>query len=182
MVKKVTDSQQSLAFTEIFADAKPLTHNQFVQDPKERRALNKKLSVKALHEQKRSSASFEFSDGFEAFFDPDKTLKYARPGAQATQEIKRLRRGEFVPELSLDLHGLNSTQTKLELAAVIDEAMRRCYECILIIHGVSGGVLRQKVPNYLVQHPKVLGFHQATLEWGGRGAILVLIDCEQLQP
>lgn len=182
MVKKASTTPQSVPFTELFADAKPLTYNQFVQDPKERRSLNKSPAKKAQRERKQQNASFEFSDGFEAYFDPMKKLKYVRPGTNADQSIKRLKRGQIVPELILDLHGLNSEQTKLELAAAIDEAMRKCYECIQVIHGVSGGVLKQKVPNYLVQHPKVSGFHQATLEWGGKGALLVLIDCEQLQP
>lgn len=179
MPKKTNADDKSTVFSELFGDAKPIHHNQFIQDPKERRALNKRPEIKTVKAQKQRSASFEFSDGFEAFFDPSKALKYARAQSNAAQEIKRLRRGEIIPDLSLDLHGLNREQTKLELASAIDEAVRRCFECIQVIHGVSGGVLKNIVPNYLVQHPKVLGFHQATLEWGGQGALLVLIDCEK---
>lgn len=166
----------------MFEDAKPIKHNTFVQDPKEKRLLKKKPSIINSQNKRRESASFEFSDGFEAYFDEHKALKFARENTLAVQGVKRLRRGEIVPELLLDLHGLNTAQTKLELSAAIDEAVRKHYECIQIIHGVSGGILKQKVPNYLVQHPKVLGFHQAPLEWGGRGALLVLIDCEPLRP
>jgi DNA-nicking Smr family endonuclease len=182
MVKKITDCSDKPCFTELFADAKPLSHNQFLQDPKEKRALKKAPFISSNKAIRRAAASFEFSDGFEAHFDPSKTLKYVRPQTDANQGVKRIRRGEILPELLLDLHGLNSEQTKLELGAAIEEAMRKHYECIQIIHGVSGGVLKQKVPNYLVQHPKVLGFHQAPLEWGGKGALLVLIDCLQVQP
>ncbi|WP_395342213.1 endonuclease SmrB [Ningiella sp. W23] len=166
----------TLDFSSLFADAKPVVHNQFVQDARERRALLKTPIKRVAKEIKQRSASFEFSDGFEAAFDTSKALKYARPELSAEQGVKRLRRGEIIPELILDLHGLNTQETKLELAAAINEALRKHYECINIIHGVSGGVLRQKVPNYLVQHPKVLGFHQAPLEWGGKGALLVLIE------
>ncbi|MFC4699822.1 endonuclease SmrB [Glaciecola siphonariae] len=176
MDKKVSKLAQDLNFSEMFADAKPVQHTQYVQDPKEKRALNKRPAVKTSKEGKRRAASFEFSDGFEAYFDPSKALKFARKTSEAEQGIKRIRRGEIVPELELDLHGLTTQQAKLELAAAIDEAVRRHYECIQVIHGVSGGVLKQKVPNYLVQHPKVLGFHQAPLEWGGKGAVLVLIE------
>ena len=182
MVKKIHNNRADEDFSALFADAKPLKHNKFVQDPKEKRKLKKKLATSQSKVHRRVAASFEFSDGFEAHFDPSKALKYARPNIEAEQAVKRIRRGEVVPELLLDLHGLNSEQTKLELSAAIDEASRKHYECIQIIHGVSGGVLKQKVPNYLVQHPKVLGFHQAPLEWGGKGALLVLIELSPALP
>jgi DNA-nicking Smr family endonuclease len=177
MVKKTDESDEIASFSALFSDAKPVEHSQYIQDPREKRAMKRKPVAIALKEQKQRTASFEFSDGFEAHFDANKALKYVRKNTEhAAQGVKRLRRGEIVPELILDLHGLNSAQSKLELSAAIDEAMRKHYECINIIHGVSGGVLKQKVPNYLVQHPSVLGFHQAPLEWGGNGALLVLID------
>jgi len=177
MVKKTDQSDELVSFSALFSDAKPVEHTQYVQDPKEKRALKRKPVEVAAKAEKQRAASFEFSDGFEAHFDPHKALKYVRENVEhAAQGVKRLRRGEIIPELILDLHGLNSAQSKLELAAAIDEAVHKHYECINIIHGVSGGVLKQKVPNYLVQHPRILGFHQAPLEWGGNGALLVLID------
>nr|WP_136250073.1 endonuclease SmrB [Ningiella ruwaisensis] len=166
-------------FKKLFADAKPVKHDTFVQSAKEKRALKRKPAAIYTHREKQRAASFEFSDGFEAHFDANKALKFVRENNQtASQGVKRLRRGEIVPELVLDLHGLNRAQAKPELAAAIDEALNKHYECINIIHGVSGGVLKQQVPNYLVQHPRVLGFHQAPLEWGGNGALLVLIDTQ----
>ncbi|MBT1450908.1 endonuclease SmrB [Glaciecola sp. XM2] len=177
MTKKVDENDESQSFSALFSDAKPIQHQQYIQDPKEKRALNRRPMAQQKKAVKQRAASFEFSDGFEAYFDPHKALKYVKENTeQAAQGVKRLRRGEIVPELILDLHGLNSAQSKLELAAAIDEATHKHYECINVIHGVSGGVLKQKVPNYLVQHPRVLGFHQAPLEWGGNGALLVLID------
>lgn len=176
MVKKVNEQAEDDLFKAMFADAKPVKHDHFIQDPKEKRQLKKKTSQGQNKLQRRIAASFEFSDGFEAYFEPNKPLKYAQDNPFAIQGVKRIRRGEMVPDLLLDLHGLNSEQTKLELSAIIDEATRKHYECIQVIHGVSGGVLKHKVPNYLVQHPKVLGFHQAPLEWGGKGALLVLIE------
>lgn len=177
MVKKTDENDDIASFSALFSDAKPVEYSQYVQDPKEKRALKRKPIAIAVKAEKQRAASFQFSDGFEAHFDPHKALKYVRANVErAAQGVKRLRRGEIVPELILDLHGLNSEQSKLELSAAVDEATRKHYECINIIHGVSGGILKQKVPNYLVQHPSVLGFHQAPLEWGGNGALLVLID------
>ena len=44
------------------------------------------------------------------------------------------------------------------------------------MHGIGEHILRHKVPQYLVQHPDILAMHQAPLEYGGKGAVLILID------
>ena len=36
--------------------------------------------------------------------------------------------------------------------------------------------LKQKAPLWLAQHPDVMAFHQAPLEFGGDGALLVLLS------
>jgi DNA-nicking Smr family endonuclease len=90
------------------------------------------------------------------------------------------RKGEIQPELILDLHGFNSQNAKHEIAALLFEARKKHYQCVCIVHGVGSGILKQRVPSWLVQHPHVLGFHQAPLEWGGNGALLVLIEQESI--
>jgi DNA-nicking Smr family endonuclease len=44
------------------------------------------------------------------------------------------------------------------------------------VHGIGSHILKNKVPHWLVQHPDVMAFHQAPLEWGGNGALLALIE------
>lgn len=124
---------------------------------------------------KQAAASFEFSDGFEAHFDETQPLKYVKPGAD-TFEIKRLRRGEYPPELILDLHGYKRVDAKHEVAALITAAQKHQHHCVCIVHGIGSKVLKRTIPNWLVQHPSILGFHEAPLEWGGKGALLILVD------
>ncbi|MCP4948084.1 MAG: endonuclease SmrB, partial [Aestuariibacter sp.] len=45
-------------------------------------------------------------------------------------------------------------------------------------HGHGTGVLKQALPHYLIQHPQVRAFHQAPLEYGGQGALLVLLTVD----
>ena len=130
----------------------------------------------AEHKQlKQVSASFIFSDGFEAYFNPDEKMKYVKPGADS-HEVKRLRRGDYSPELLLDLHGLKQEEAKHEIAALLHEAHKQHIHCVSIMHGIGKHILKKNVPNWLVQHPFVLGFHQAPAEWGGKSALLVLLD------
>jgi len=129
---------------------------------------------------KQAAASFQFSDGFEAHFDSAQPLKYIKSNADSHQ-IKRLRRGDYPPELILDLHGCNKEDAKLEIAALIAAAIKQQFHCVCIVHGIGNNVLKRTVPNWLVQHPAVLGFHQAPLQWGAKGALLVLIDLPREQ-
>ncbi|MFC3120314.1 endonuclease SmrB [Agaribacter flavus] len=174
-MKKVPQNDDFESFASLFKDTKRIKSDKYLAP---RASMTQK--AESLHKRKQAmqtkqrNASFEFSDGFEAHFDGNQSMLFCRDERHRAQ-IKALRRGEYVPELILDLHGVNREDAKLELAAVIQEAYDKHHECINIIHGVSGGVLKQHVPNWLVQHPKVIGFHQAPLEWGGKGALLVLV-------
>ena len=163
-------------FKQTFNDVRPMKQDKIPPPPpasKQKPSFSvKKQSLAA--EIRQAAASFHFSDGFEAHFNSG-PRKYVKPGKTA-YEVKRLRRGEYPPELILDLHGLKKDQAKLEIAALIQAAQKYHHHCVCIVHGVGTGVLKTNVPNWLVQHPAVEGFHQAPLEWGGKGALLVLIE------
>lgn len=128
----------------------------------------------AQRQARQAAASFAFSDGFEAWFDPNQPIKYTKPGSDS-YEVKRLRRGDYPPDLILDLHGLKRDDAKLEIAALLHTAVKQHCYCVCIVHGLGEHILKKSVPNWLVQHPDVLAFHQAPLEWGGNGALLVLL-------
>ena len=65
---------------------------------------------------------------------------------------------------------------KLEIAALLHAAHKKHANCVSIMHGIGKHILKKSVPNWLIQHPNVLGFHQAPKEWGGKSALLVLLD------
>ena len=130
--------------------------------------------------QKQSAASFEFSDVFQAKLPDEGPMRYCRED-KPTYLLKQLRRGDFSPELILDLHGLTKQSTKHEVAAMIHTARKQRLDCVAIVHGLGGGVLKQALPHYLVQHPHVLAFHQAPLEYGGQGALVVLLELDESQ-
>lgn len=129
----------------------------------------------AAAQMKQAAASFHFSDGFEAHFDGPGPTKYVKPGTDS-HEVKRLRRGDYPPDLILDLHGFKKEEAKLEIVALIEAAKKQHVHCVCIVHGLGSHVLKKSIPSWLVQHPSVDGFHQAPLEWGGQGALLVLIE------
>lgn len=168
-------------FKGAFADVSPIKQDKI---PPRRSAGKQKSSLAEKNRQeaaqtRQAAASFRFSDGFMAHFDGQGPLKYVKPGTD-THEVKRLRRGDYPPDLILDLHGYKKDDAKLEIAALIQTAQKEHVHCVCIVHGIGGHVLKQSVPSWLVQHPAVQCFHQAPLEWGGQGALLVLIEQSEI--
>jgi len=172
-LKDCLTPQEKKLFKDAIGKVKPI-----VQDKIQR--SKKSTITKAIIKEKqmsKQSAQFYFSDDFEPDLNQQGPLKYIREDVE-TFEAKKLRRGDYAPDLILDLHGLDQNQAKLELAALLFACQKQHAHCICIIHGLGSRILKNKVPHWLVQHPDVMAFHQAPLEWGGNGAILALIEIE----
>ncbi|SLM62301.1 MULTISPECIES: endonuclease SmrB [Dickeya] len=124
--------------------------------------------------QEQVDASFYFSDEFQPQLESDGPMRYMRPGANH-YELKKLRRGDYSPELFLDLHGLTQLEAKQELGALLAACQREHVYCACVMHGHGKHILKQQTPLWLAQHPDVLAFHQAPKEFGGDAALLVLV-------
>lgn len=175
--KTQTDIDEPDLFLNEFKDIAPIKQDKIPPQrfPSKQNSGVKQKNNKESAEIKQAAATFEFSDGFEGYFDIEQPLKYVKPEADS-HEVKRLRRGDYPPDLILDLHGLKKEQAKLEIAALIHAAQKQHAYCVSIMHGKGTYALKKSIPNWLIQHPAVMGFHQAPKEWGGQAALLVLID------
>ncbi len=120
-------------------------------------------------------AGFYFSDEFIPNLPTQGPLSFVQQGHSSFLS-KQLRRGDFYPDLILDLHGYTKENAKLELAELIEECQKKHIHCACIVTGLGEFILKQKVPHWLVQHPAIIAFHEAPREWGGKGALLVLIE------
>ena len=127
------------------------------------------------------SLSDEFS--VESLMDTDAALSYGRNGI-GVDTLKKLRRGHWVIQSQLDLHGLRTDEARLALADYLRSVCRRGLRCVRIIHGKGLGsinkepVLKNKVRNWLVQKDEVLAFCQAKASDGGSGALVVLLKAQ----
>ncbi len=97
------------------------------------------------------------------------------------QLLRKLRRGHWVVQDDLDLHGLTRAEARAAVAAFLRESLRRARRCVRIVHGKGLGsknrepVLKAKVRVWLAQREEVLAFCQAPATQGGSGAVLVLL-------
>jgi DNA-nicking Smr family endonuclease len=95
--------------------------------------------------------------------------------------LRKLRRGHWVVQDALDLHGLNREEARLSLAQFLGACLKRGLRCVRIVHGKglrSPGkepVLKGKVQLWLARREEVLAFCEAPANQGGSGAMLVLL-------
>lgn len=107
-------------------------------------------------------------------------LSYLRTGL-SRQILRRLRRGDWVTQAELDLHGLTKIEAKIEIANFLFECKRRGIRCIRIIHGKGLGsknrepILKIHVRHWLMQRDEVMAYVQARPVDGGGGAVIVLL-------
>lgn len=107
-------------------------------------------------------------------------LVFLRPGLPLNI-LKQLRRGKWVVQDALDLHGLNQIQARALLGEFLAECLRRGLRCVRIIHGKGlrspqrQPILKGKVDRWLQHREEVLAFCQAPANQGGSGALLVLL-------
>jgi DNA-nicking Smr family endonuclease len=105
---------------------------------------------------------------------------YLRPGL-AQGVLRDLRRGRWVIQDEIDLHGLNRDEARQLLAAFLAECLHHGQRCLRVIHGKGlsspqkTSILRQLVRGWLAQREEVLAYCQARPHDGGEGALLVLL-------
>jgi DNA-nicking Smr family endonuclease len=122
------------------------------------------------------------SDEFEidTLLHTDAELSFRRPGV-GPDVLRKLRRGEWVMQDDLDLHGARVDEARELLAIFLREAVKRGLRCVRIVHGKGLGskdrqpVLKGKVRVWLAQREEVIAFCQARPAEGGSGALVVLL-------
>jgi DNA-nicking Smr family endonuclease len=78
-------------------------------------------------------------------------------------------------EDSFDLHSFLPHDVASALAEYLEEAHRRGFQEVRVIHGKGRGMRRAQVRKLLESSPLVAGFFDAPPERGGFGATVVLL-------
>ena len=97
------------------------------------------------------------------------------------QLLRKLRRGHWVVEDGIDLHGMNRVQAAEAVGAFLRDCRARKLRCVRIVHGKGlrsrnrEPVLKGKLRKWLMVRDEVLAFCQAPANDGGGGALLVLL-------
>lgn len=122
------------------------------------------------------------SDAFDAesLLETDDALSFRRRGI-GLDVVRKLRRGVWVIQDEIDLHGLRSDAARERVGGFVRDSARAGLRCIRVVHGKGLGspgrepVLKAKVKSWLVQRSEVLAFTHARPADGGHGALIVLL-------
>ena len=112
--------------------------------------------------------------------DSGEELAFTREGL-GRDVLRKLRRGHWVVQGELDLHGMNRQHALFHTDLFLKETRKRGLRCVRIVHGKGHGsrnrepVLKGLLRKWLQQRSEVLAFSQAPAAQGGSGAVLVLL-------
>jgi len=107
-------------------------------------------------------------------------LLYLRDG-HSPDILSKLRRGHWVVQAAIDLHGLISDEARLYVSTFITDCKKRGIRCVRIVHGKGLGsrnrepVLKNKLRGWLMQKDEVIAYAEARRQDGGSGAVIVLL-------
>ena len=172
-------AQEARVFSDALDGVKPLSVAARVELPKT------KIEPRAAQFERDERAALwqTLSDDMdiERLLDTDAALSYRRPGI-GEDVTRKLRKGFWVVQDQIDLHGLRVDEAREAIAYFFLQADKRSLRCLRIIHGKGLGsvnrepVLKAKVLRWLVQREEVIAFCQARPNDGGAGALIVLLN------
>jgi DNA-nicking Smr family endonuclease len=112
--------------------------------------------------------------------DNGDSLSFRRPEIRE-ELLRRLKRGRFVVEAEIDLHGLRREEAHDALRQFLADCLLQRLRCVRVIHGKGrrsgpgGPVLKQVVDHWLRRFDDVVAFASARPADGGTGAVHVLL-------
>ncbi len=124
--------------------------------------------------------SLKDTSGWDMDIDTGDLISFLRHGLPG-DILRKLRRGHWAIQESLDLHGVTVDRARAELAHFMAQCRHAGLRCVRVVHGKGtrspGGVplIRNKVRLSLSQRDEVLAFCDANPADGGSGAVIILL-------
>jgi DNA-nicking Smr family endonuclease len=178
LILAVDENDPQALFHHVVGDAAPLPNRNLA-------VVEKPLPppLPRQHEADEAAALRESIDAplsFQDRLDTGDESVYLHDGVPR-RALADLRRGRWVIQDELDLHGLTREEARSALADFLAQALARGLRCIRLIHGKGLGspgrepVLKHLSRGWLMQRAEILAFCQAKPHDGGEGALLVLL-------
>lgn len=164
-------------FKEAVKGARPVKVSRIAHTPQKPKPIPKQL-MRDERQALVDSLSDHYIPAHE--LESGEELLYLREG-QSPIVLSKLRKGHWVVQASIDLHGLIADEARAYVSEFISECKKRGIRCVRIVHGKGLGsknrepVLKQKLRGWLMQKDEVIAYAQARANDGGSGAVLVLL-------
>lgn len=174
----IDDEDPSSLFLEAVKGARPIAAtNRVIHAPKKPKPVPHQLM-----QDERQALADSLSDGYFPAHELEtgEELLYLREG-QSPSVLSKLRRGHWVVQAGIDLHGMTSDQARAYVAEFLAECKKRGIRCVRIVHGKGLGsrnkepIIKNKLRHWLMQKDEVIAYAQAKHNDGGSGAVIVLL-------
>lgn len=164
-------------FRAAVADAVPLTFDRIHHEPAPPPPIPRQ---RVCDERAALTESLSDHDPLALSLEGGDEPAFLRPG-MSPKILKDLRRGRWVVQAELDLHGMNRSEARQQVAIFLADCLVRRRRCVRIIHGKGHGspgripVLKRLLLGWLAQRQEVIAYCQARNSDGGSGALIVLL-------
>ena len=180
----ITEEEKSLFLSQV-KDAQPLQQpNKTVLD---RQKLQKKQAQKTIREVKKrqqlQTSHITLEPDFTASVSvvtSHEKIHFQQKGIPL-QTLTQLKKGAFINQAQLDLHGYTSDEAKQKLISFVSAAYQKNQRYIRVIHGKGHHseahfpVIKNLVNQVLRGLPFILAFCSAPEREGGAGAVNILL-------
>ncbi len=177
MNNRTLDDASRALFRDAVADAVPLASDRVHHEPPPPLPIPRQRS----HDERAAlGESLSDNDPLALALEGGDEAVYLKPG-MAPKVLKDLRRGRWVVQAQLDLHGMHRDEARHHVAAFLAACRQHDRRCVRIVHGKGHGspgrvpVLKRLVLGWLAQRQEVLAYCQARTIEGGAGAVIVLL-------
>jgi DNA-nicking Smr family endonuclease len=165
-------------FKQAVKDARPLAKPKRIHHPPLRPKPIPKQFLRDEQQALADSLSDHFIPAHE--IETGEELLYLRDG-HSPDILSKLRRGHWVVQAAIDLHGQISDEARLSVSTFISDCKKRGVRCVRIVHGKGLGsrnrepILKNKLRGWLMQKDEVIAYAEARRQEGGSGAVIVLL-------
>lgn len=177
-LQKVDTAPVENLFKQAVKDARPLAKPKRIHHP----PLRPKPIPKQFLLDEQQALADSLSDHFIPAHEIEtgEELLYLRDG-HSPDILNKLRRGHWVIQAAIDLHGLISDEARKYVSEFIHDCKKRNIRCVRIVHGKGLGsrnrepILKNKLRGWLMQKDEVIAYAEARRQDGGSGAVIVLL-------
>jgi len=175
VTKKTLSAEESALFRQSIGNVKPVKNDTFLLNPNEKPKPYPKQKDELNHLPFQQSTDLEV----DALYQED-SISFLAPGLQKNV-LKKMRKGYYGLDGSIDLHGLTSREAKYQLSRFLHFSIEDGCRCVHIIHGKGyrssndQPVLKNDINIWLRQHNEVQAFCSTPQKDGGTGAVFVLL-------
>ena len=165
-------------FSQAVKDVRPLSQDDRAIHPVQKPKPIPKQFLRDEQQALVDSLSDHYIPAYE--LETGEELLYLRDG-HSPDILSKLRRGKWVVQANIDLHGLISDEARLYVSTFISDCKKRGIRCIRIVHGKGLGsrnrepILKHKLRGWLMQKDEVIAYAEAKKQDGGSGAVIVLL-------